>query len=212
MHLGANVLLPEGLGHASRRALSAVHLSRPLPVHVRGLPRGAAGSDAQAGLRRALPAGGLQPDPAAVRAPVLQGLDRPGLPARDRDRDPAPDAVLRRQLRGQLRQQRSVRRRHRPGAAALHREEVPRARRRLVAVHVRRIDRRLGGDGGAGVLSRRLQRRLHRLSRIRSTSAPTPSSISTRTRTPTTWTTRGRRRRVRGCATISGTCRARSRR
>ena len=50
MHLGANVLAARGLGHASRRALSALHLPRPLPVHLRRLPRRAARSDPEAGL------------------------------------------------------------------------------------------------------------------------------------------------------------------
>ncbi len=65
-----------GLRRASRRALPAGHRPRPLPVHVRRLPRGASRPDAEAGLLGALPLAGLQPDRAGTGAPVLQGLDR----------------------------------------------------------------------------------------------------------------------------------------
>ena len=61
----------------------------------------------------------------------------------------------------------------------------------LGALHVRRLHRRLGGDGRAGVLPRRVQRRAGPPAPTRSTSAPTPWSTSTRTRTRTTRRARG---------------------
>ena len=82
MHLGANVLLPEGFDTHPEARYPARHLPRALPVHLRRLPSRAAGSEPEARLRRALQPGRLQPHPAGARAPVLQGLDRPGLPAR----------------------------------------------------------------------------------------------------------------------------------
>ena len=93
--------------------------------------------------------------------------------------------VLRRLLRGELGQPRPLRRRDHERADPVHREEVPRHRRRLGALHVRRLDRRLGGAGGADVLSRTTSTAPMPPAPIRSTSAPTPWSTSTRTRTRT---------------------------
>ena len=152
------------LGHASRRALSALHLSRPLPVHLRRLPRGAAGSRRSS--PTSPPASGSRATTASsssTRTSSTRTGPAPGFPRALVIEIQHPDAVLRRQLRGELRQQRPVRRRDREGAAALHREEIPRHRRGLGALHVRRLDRRLGSDGRAGLLSRRVQRRLYRL-------------------------------------------------
>ena len=105
----------------------------------------------------------------------------PGFPASAADRDPAPDAVLRRLVRGELGQQRAVRRRDHVRAGARDRAPLPRPRAGLGAVHLRRVDRRLGSHGRADVLPGRLQRRVGRLPRSRSTSATTPSSTSTTT-------------------------------
>ena len=58
-------------------------------------------------------------------------------------------------------------------------------RRRLGALHVRRLDRRLGGDGRAGLLPGRVQRRLDRLPRSHRLPRLHAWSTSTRTRTPT---------------------------
>ena len=85
-------------------------------------------------------------------------------------------------------ERRPLRRRHHVRADPLHREEVPRDRRGLGALHVRRLDRRMGGARRAGVLPRRVQRRVGGLPRSPSTSASTRSSTSTRTRTRTTGT------------------------
>ena len=165
MHLGAHVLLPEGWDtHPDAKyPLFIYHGHFPADLsnwrETPPDPNLKPDFSARFNLQR------LQPDPAGVRLAVLQGLDRPELPAGDRDRDPARQPVLRRQLRRELRQHRPVRRRHRRRAAALSREEVSRTGTGLVAIHVWRLHRRLGSDGGAGEVSRRVQRRLHRLPR-----------------------------------------------
>ena len=89
----------------------------------------------------------------------------PGFPARAPDRDPAPDAVLRRLVRRELGEQRAVRRRDQVRAGSRDRATLPRPRARLGAIHLRRVDGRLGSDGGADVLPRRVQRRVGRLPR-----------------------------------------------
>ena len=91
-----------GLRRAPGRALPARDLPRAFPVHDRRLPREAARSEPEARLLRALPPRRLQPHRAGARLPVLQGLDRPELPALHRRRDPAREPVLRRLLRGEL--------------------------------------------------------------------------------------------------------------
>ena len=164
MHLGAHVLLPEGWDTHPEREVSALHLSRPLPRRPHQLARDAARPQPRAGLRGALQLEGLQPHAAGIRVAVLQGMDRPEFSARDRDRDSARESVLRRQLRGELGQHRPLWRRDRLRAAAVSREEVSRPRPGLGALHVRRLDRRLGSDGRAGEISGRIQRRVHRLS------------------------------------------------
>jgi hypothetical protein len=109
MHLGANVLLPEGWDtHPEARY--------PLFIYHGHFPY------TFTGFRETPPDPNLKPDFAARFN--LEGYNRiqqqhayqfyrewtgPELPARDRDRDSAPDAVLRRQLRGELGQQRPLR-------------------------------------------------------------------------------------------------------
>ena len=78
-----------GLRRAPRRAVSARHQPRPLPVHARGLPSRAAGPEPRAQVLGPIPRRGLQPDRAGARAPVLRGLDRSRLSALSPDRDPA---------------------------------------------------------------------------------------------------------------------------
>ena len=60
-------------------------------------------------------------------------------------------------------------------------ERVPRDRRGMGPLPLRRLHGRLGGSGRSGFLPGRVQRHLRRLSRIRSTFGPTRSSTSTRT-------------------------------
>ena len=74
-----------------------------------------------------------------------------------------PTPYLRRFIRRELGEQRSLWRRDPVRADPRDREGVPRPRHRLVALRLRRLDRRLGSDGGADVLPGRLQRRLDRL-------------------------------------------------
>ena len=82
MHLGANVLLPEGWDtHPNARYPLFIYHGH-FPYTFAGFREEPPDPNAQAGLLRALQSRGLQPHPAAVRAPVLQGLDRPELPAR----------------------------------------------------------------------------------------------------------------------------------
>ena len=71
--------------------------------------------------------------------------------------------LLRRFLRGELRQSWALRRRHRDRTHSRDRETISRHRTRLGAVRLRRFDWRLGIAGGPDVLSRPLQRRLCRL-------------------------------------------------
>ena len=133
-----------GLRRAPGGPLPADHLPRPLPPRLRGLPRGAAGPRPRARVLRALRLARLQPDRAGARPPVLQGVDRPRLPADDHHRDPARQPLLRRLLRRELGQPGALRRRHHLRADPLHREEVPGDRRGLGPLHVRGIDRRAG--------------------------------------------------------------------
>ena len=154
-----------GFRRSSRRAVSAGDQPRALPGEFRGLAGDASGPRSEARLQRALPAGRLQPDPAGAGASVLQGLDRAGIPARAADRDPASHAVLRRLVRRELGQQRAVRRRDHVRAGARDRTPLPRPRAGMGAVHLRRIDRRLGSHGRADVLPGRVQRRVGRLPR-----------------------------------------------
>ncbi len=163
MHLGANVLLPEGWDTHPDAKYPLFIYHGHFPATFTGFRETPPDADLKPDFSARFNLDGLQPHPAAVRPSVLQGLDRAELPARDRHRDPARQPVLRRLLCGELGQPRPLWRCHRAGADSLHRAEVPRARRRLVALHVRRLDRRLGSDGGADLLSRSLQRRLHRL-------------------------------------------------
>ncbi len=158
MYLGAHVLLPLGFDEHPEARYPFVIFHGHFPRDVRRLPRGTAGPEPQAGLQRAFPSRGLQPDRAGAGASVLQGLDVAGLPARDRRRDPAREPLLRRLVRRELREPRPVRRRDRVRAHPLPREEIPGDRRGMGAVRLRRLDGRLGGDGRPGLLSRRLQR------------------------------------------------------
>ena len=120
------------------------------------------------------------PDPKATAAqrqtqagglPVLQGLERPQLPADDSRADPASDAVLRRFLRRELGEPRAVRRRHHQRSDSDDRAAVPRHRSGMGARHDRRFDRRLGSLRRPGVLSRTTTTARGRFVPIRSTSA-----------------------------------------
>ena len=156
------------LGHASRRALSALHLPRPLPVHVRRVAREQPPDpNAQARLRRALPTG--RATTASSRS-TRTSSTRSGPARTSRARSSIEiqhaDAVLRRLLRGELGEHRPVRRRDRAGAASLHREEVPRPRRRAGRASCT-ADRPAAGRRWRAQMFYPdvVQRRLHRLSR-----------------------------------------------
>ena len=90
-------------------------------------------------------------------------MDRAELPARDRHRDRARQPVLRRLLRGELGQPRSLRRRHRPGADSLHREEIPAASAPAGRASCTAGRPAAGRQWRRRSLSGGLQRRLHRL-------------------------------------------------
>ncbi len=121
----------EGLGPASEGALSAHDQSRSFPRGLRWLPPRASGSEARPRLQRALPSLGLQPTAARARAPVLQGLDERRISARARDRDSTRESVLRRLVRGELRERRPVCGCNSAGADSLSRKEISRARQRV---------------------------------------------------------------------------------
>ena len=131
MYLGAHVLLPEGFDtHPDARY--------PLVINHGHFPHDLGG------LRETPPDPNLKCEysasaststcynriAAGARARLLQGVDRPELPARAGHRDPARQPVLRRLLRGELGEPRPVRRRDHVRARAAHREELPRHRRR----------------------------------------------------------------------------------
>ena len=165
VYLGAHILLPEGFdAHPNARYPLVINHGH-FPDTIADLPRGAARSEPEARLLRPLPHLRLQPDPAGVRLSALQGLDLGDLSALHHHRDPARQPVLRRLLRGELRQRGPVRGRHHLRADPLPREEVPRDRRRLGALHVRRLDGRLGVARRSDLLSRRVQRRVGGVSR-----------------------------------------------
>ncbi len=154
MYLGAHILLPEGFdAHPNARY--------PLVIDHGHFP------DTIGGWREEPPDPNLKPE--YSERFKLEGYNRteqehayqfykdwtaPGYPALPPARDPAREPVLRRLVRGELPERRPLRRRDHVRADSLHREEVPRARRRLGALHVRGLDRGLGSDGGTGLLSR----------------------------------------------------------
>ena len=155
--IGAHVLLPEGFdSHPDARYPLVVNHGH-FPSDLGGFRAEPRGSESAVRLQRAVPPQVLQPDPAGACARLLPDLDRPELSAGAADRDPASDAVLRRLVRGQLREQRSVRRRDHVRADPRDREALPRDREGVRALHLRRFDRRVGSDGGAGVLPRGVQ-------------------------------------------------------
>ena len=122
MFLGAIVFLPQGWD-------SHPNAHYPVLVHHGHFPKDAASDgwretppDASAtGTRARQPGRGV---------PVLQGLERPEVPAHDSRPRPASDAVLRRLLRGELGEQRPVRRRDHARSDPDDREAVSRHRRR----------------------------------------------------------------------------------
>ena len=152
MYLGAWVLLPEGFdSHPGARY--------PLVINHGHFPSGVDG------FRETPPDPDLKPDYSERFS--LAGYNRiqqelgyqfykdwtgPGFPRVLLVADSARDAVLRRLVRGELGEQRTVRRRDHERARAGDRTTIPRHRRRLGAVHVRRIDGRVGSARGADVL------------------------------------------------------------
>ena len=187
MYLGAHVLLPEGFDDASRGALPAGDLPRPLPRRL----------SAASARRRRIPTS----SPTTPSASQLDGYNRiqqehayefykdwtgPDFPrflvVEIQHPTPYYDdsyAVNSANLG--------------PYGDAIMHELVPEIERQfrglgagLGALHLRRLDRRLGGAGGAGLLSATSSTAPRSPAPTRSTSAPTPWSTSTRTRTPTT--------------------------
>ena len=187
--IGANVLLPEGFDtHPNARyPLVVNHGHFPDDLEASGpsrrIPRSPAntardsGWTATTGSSRTMPTGSIGTGPGRV-SPGAAG------------RDPASHALLRRFVRGELGQQRTLWRRDHARADPRDRASLPRHRPGLGAVHLWRIHRRVGGDGGAGVLPGRVQRRvgglpgpdrLPRLHRGR-TSTTTRTPISSKAR------------------------------
>ena len=186
MYIGANVLVPEGFDEHPASSLPADRFSRSLRRRLRRLSPRASRSQSQARLQRALPHLRLQPHPAGRGAQVLPAVDRPELSARADREAGARQSLLRRFLRGELRQRRPLWRRHRNRTHPRHRKTISRTRPGLGALHLRRLHRRMGGARRPDVLSRQLQRRLRRLPRPGRLPRLHRRSISTTTRTPTT--------------------------
>ena len=164
MYLGANILLPEGFDTHPNARYPLVINHGHFPYDLDGFRDEPPDPNLKPEVLRALPPRGLQPHRAGVRQRVLQGLDGARLSPLPPRRDPARQPVLRRLLRRELPEPRPLRRRHHLRAHPLPREEIPRPRRGLGALHVRRLDGRLGGPRGPGHLSRRVQRLLGRVS------------------------------------------------
>ena len=165
MHLGAHVLLPEGFDAHPEARYPLVIFHGHFPADFGGFRETAARSKSEARLQRTLQTCRLQPHRSGARAPVLQRVDWSKLSALHDHRDPARESLLRRFLRGQLRQPWSIRRRDHLRAGSGDRETFSRHRQRLGALSLRRLDRRLGSDGRADLLSGRIQRRVDRVSR-----------------------------------------------
>ena len=170
---GAVVLLPHGFDEHPEARFPLAVFHGHFPYTVGRLPRGAARPEPALRVLRPLPPRLLQPDPAAARPRALPGLDGARLPALPGGRDPAREPVLRRLLRGELREPRPLRRRDPVRAHPRDRAPLPRHRTGLGALHVRRLDRRLGGARGAGALSRTSGTAAGPPAPTRSTSAPT---------------------------------------
>ena len=165
MFLGAHVLLPEGWDTHPQARYPLVIDHGHFPYDFDGFREDASRPGPEARAQRPLQLAGLQPDRTGVRPPVLQGLDRPGLPAVPDHRDSACEPVLRRFVHGELGEPRPLWGRDRQGADSLHRDTIPGHGAGMGTVHVRGIDGRLGGHGRPGLLPRQFQRRLHRLPR-----------------------------------------------
>ena len=155
-----------GVRLASPGPVSAGHQPRPLPIRLRRVPRGAARPEPEAACTASGSTGRrYNRTEQEHEHQLFKDWTCARVPARDHHRDPACEPVLRRLVRGELRQPRPLRRRDHLRAHPVPREEVPRDRRRVGAVHVRRIDGRLGSHGGPDLLPRRIQRGLDRLPR-----------------------------------------------
>ena len=171
MYLGAHVLLPKGWAEHPKARYPLMINHGHFPADFDGFRHRASGSEARTRLQRALPSLRLQPAAAGARSPALQGLDQPGISARARDRDSTRQSVLRRFVRRQLREPRPVCGCNSAGADSLSGTQVPRARRGLVAIRLRRLDGRVGSAGSSGEVPGLLQRCVRGLSRSRSTFA-----------------------------------------
>ena len=134
IYLGAIALLPEGWAEHPNARYPVIYNHGHFPRTFGGF--------------RETPPDPAAPEPQqrqqAARLPFLPGLGVRQDGPRHHRADPAPDAVLRRLVRGELGEQRPVRRRALAGTGAARREGVPRHPRGLGAHDVRRLDRRLG--------------------------------------------------------------------
>ena len=173
MYLGAHVLLPKGWAEHPKARYPLMINHGHFPDDFGGFRPEPAGSEACARLQRALPSLRLQPAAARARPPALQGLDQPRVSARARGRDSTRESVLRRFLRRELREPRPVCGCNSAGIDSVPGTQVPRNRRGLGAIRVRRLDWRVGSAGSSGEVPGFLQRRVrglsrsHRLSRLR---------------------------------------------
>ena len=165
MFLGAHVLLPHGFDEHPDARYPLMIFHGHFPSDIGGFRTTPPDPDLECEYCGAVPRRVLQPHPTAGGLRLLPAVDRRRFPAFPGHRDPAPQPLLRRLLRGELGQPRPLRRRHHPRADPVHRTAVPRSRRGLGALSLRRLHRRLGGAGGPGLLPRRVQRRLRRVPR-----------------------------------------------
>ena len=125
---------------------------------------------------------------------------------------PAPQSLLRRFLRGELRESGPLRRRHHLRTRSRDRTPLPRTRRGVVALPLRRLHRGLGVHGRAGALPPTTTTGHGSPVRTPSISGRSRWSTSTRTKTPTTSTAPSSGPPGPGGGTGRGTLRRRSRR
>ena len=146
MYLGAIVLLPYGWDTHPK-----AHY--PVLIHHGHFPKNME-SD---GWRETPPdanATGRQREVQQLAYQFYKDWNGPHFPRMIHVADPAPDAVLRRLVRGELREQRPLRRRDHLRADPVHREAVSRHWPGMGARHDGRLDRRLGDAGCAGDVPR----------------------------------------------------------
>jgi hypothetical protein len=128
MYVGAHVLVPEGFDDHPDARYPLMIFHGHFPYTFGGFREEPSDRDLKPDYRARFDVHGYNRIQQEAGIRVLPDVDRSRVPSRARDRDSAPDTVLRRLVRSELRQQRPVRRRDRPGTHPAHRTDVSRHR------------------------------------------------------------------------------------